>query len=101
MLFQTVLIIIPVLTSFLPLSRPQEYLPVLFSVWETFNSKIVDDRLIELMADMAEEHVSGTAGFYGEEGSAPWSDVGIWSETQWTFLVSKCLGSMSRFCPLA
>ncbi|KAH8120588.1 hypothetical protein DFH11DRAFT_1838384 [Phellopilus nigrolimitatus] len=91
----TLLSTIPVLTSFLPFSRPQEYLPVLFTIWEAFNSSIVDDRMIELMGDLAEEHVSGPAGPYGEECGANWRDVGIWSEDQWTLLMGKCLGSMN------
>ncbi|PAV21860.1 ARM repeat-containing [Pyrrhoderma noxium] len=90
----TVLGSIPVLLSFLPLSYPQTYIHSLFSIWEAFNSNIVDDRMIEFMSDLAEEHVSGTAGHLGEGGSA-WQDVGIWKEDQWAFLMGKCLGSMN------
>ncbi|THH09871.1 hypothetical protein EW145_g1718 [Phellinidium pouzarii] len=90
----TFLSIIPVLTSFLPFSQPQVYLPALFAVWEAFNSNIVDDRMIELMGDLAEEHVSGTTGPYGE-AVARWCDIGIWDEDQWIFLMGKCLGSMN------
>ncbi|EJD04282.1 uncharacterized protein FOMMEDRAFT_167503 [Fomitiporia mediterranea MF3/22] len=91
----TFLSIVPVLTSFIPHSRPQDYLPALFSIWETFNSNIVDERMIELMAELAEEHVSGSAGPLGEDGATAWSEVGIWNEQQWIFLAGKCLGSMN------
>ena len=87
---------IPVLLSFLPLSYPQTYIHSLFSIWEAFNSNIVDDRMIEFMSDLAEEHVSGTAGHLGEGGSV-WQDVGIWKGDQWAFLMGKCLGSMSAY----
>ena len=51
--------------------------------------------MIELMAELAEEHVSGPAGPLGEDGATAWNDVGIWNEQQWIFLAGKCLGSMS------
>lgn len=88
---------VPVLTSFLPPSHVHEYLPMLFTIWEAFNSLVIDDRLIEFMGDLAEEHVSGTSGVFGEEGGARWRDVGIWSEDQWTLLMSKCLSSLSNY----
>jgi proteasome activator subunit 4 len=60
---------------------------------EQTNSNVVDDRLIEMFANMAEEHVAGKAGRTGPEGGAAWQDVGIFTEAQWTVLVGKCLGS--------
>ncbi|KAL5534546.1 hypothetical protein ACEPAG_1009 [Sanghuangporus baumii] len=92
---ETFLSIVPVLTCFIPLSRPQDYLSALFSIWESFNSNIVDERMIELMADLAEEHVSGLAGPLGIDGAARWRDVGIWTEKQWVVITGKCLGSMN------
>ena len=86
---------IPVLTSFLPPSHVQDYLPCLFAIWEAFNSNVIDERLIEFMGELAEEHVAGTAGLWGEDGCR-WRDVGIWTEDQWTLLMSKCLASMSE-----
>lgn len=90
----TFLGMIPVLTSFLPFSHPHSYMPALFSIWEAFNSNIVDDRMIEFMSDLSEEHVQGMAGRLGESG-AHWLDVGIYNENQWAFLMGKCLGSMN------
>ena len=49
------------------------------------------------MAELAEEHVTGVITSYGEEGAAPWRDVGIWTEAQWAFLMAKCLGSMREY----
>jgi hypothetical protein len=87
---------IPVLTSFLPPSHPHLYLPVIFKLWEAFNSFSMDDRFLELAGNLAEEHVAGNAGSFGEEGGAQWKDVGIWSEQEWTLLVSKGFESMCR-----
>lgn len=71
-------------------------MPALFSFWEAFNSTKLDDRLIELVGELSEEHIAGTAG---PEGSVAWKDVGIWSSKQWTVLVGKALGSMSAPLP--
>jgi hypothetical protein len=72
------------------------YLPALFKLWEAFNSSVIDDRLLELAGDLSEEHVSGTSGSAGEVDGAHWKDVGLWTESQWNFLVGKGLGSMSK-----
>jgi hypothetical protein len=87
---------IPVMTSFLPPTRTHLYLPTLFRLWEAFNSSIIDDRLIELVGDLSEEHVAGKFGSAGEDGGAEWKDVGIWTEKEWIVLIGKGLGSMSE-----
>ncbi|TFK89763.1 ARM repeat-containing protein [Polyporus arcularius HHB13444] len=91
----TVLTMVPVLTSFLPPTHTHQYLPLVFKLWEAFNSSLVDDRFIELCGELAEEHVAGQLGDAGEEGAAEWKTVGIWSEAEWTFLIGKTLGSMN------
>lgn len=70
-------------------------MPIIFKLWEAFNSSVIDDRLLELCGELSEEHVAGKSGDAGEEGGAERKDVGIWSETEWTMLVGKALGSMS------
>lgn len=92
---QTYLTMIPVMTSFLPPTHIHYYLPTIFKIWEAFNSTLLDDRLIEFVGELSEEHVAGTMGKAGEDGGAQWKDVGIWSETEWTVLMAKALGSMS------
>ncbi|KAF9056661.1 hypothetical protein BJ165DRAFT_1362353 [Panaeolus papilionaceus] len=92
---ETVLSMVPVLTSFLPLSHTHLYLPALFKIWEAFNSAIIDDRFIDICGELSEEHVAGPMGDAGEEGGAVWKDVGIWTEDQWQILVGKGLGSMN------
>ena len=90
---QTFLSMVPVLTSFLPPTHVHLYLPMLFKLWEPFNSSAMDDRLLDLAGSLAEEHV---AGLNREEiGGAQWKDVGIWSQTEWNVLIGKGLGSMS------
>ncbi|EPQ60983.1 hypothetical protein GLOTRDRAFT_53630 [Gloeophyllum trabeum ATCC 11539] len=91
----TYLTMIPVITSFMPPTHCPLYLPPLLKIWEAFNSTVVDDRLLELIGDLSEEHVAGKAGDAGEEGGAEWKDVGIWTQDQWTFLMGKALGSMN------
>ncbi|KAF8971500.1 armadillo-type protein [Flammula alnicola] len=91
----TILTMIPVITSFLPPTHTHLYLPTLFKIWEAFNSGVLDDRLLELCGDLSEDHVSGIFGDAGEEGGAPWKDVGIWTEAQWNTLLGKGLGSMN------
>ncbi len=76
--------------------RVDQYLPALFTIFESFNSQIIDARMIELAGELAEEHVTGLAGDAGEQGM-PWRDVGVWTQDQWTFLMGKCLGTMSEF----
>lgn len=91
----TILIMIPVLTSFLPPTHTHLYLPALFKIWEAFNSSVLDDRLFELVGQLSEEHVAGTSGDAGERGGARWKDVGIWTEAEWMMLVGKGLASMN------
>lgn len=93
-LLQSYLTMIPVLTSFLPPTHTHLYLSAIFNIWEAFNSVLVDERLIEFVGELAEEHVAGNAG---PEGGAQWKDVGMWSEKEWTVLISKALGSMSTY----
>ena len=82
------------ITSFLPLRAAKSYLPALFSIWEAFNSNLIDDRFIEVMGNLSEEFVAGSATC---DDALPWKDVGIWTESQWSFLMSKCLASMREF----
>lgn len=79
---------IPVMTSFLPPFDVHLYVPVLFKLWEAFNSEVINSRLIELCGELSEEHKTGTA--------VKWKDVGIWTDAEWTVLVGKALGSMSE-----
>ncbi|KAI8995384.1 ARM repeat-containing protein [Trametes punicea] len=91
----TVLTMVPVLTSFFPPSHSHIYMPVVFRLWEASNSSVIDDRFIELCGELTEEHVSGPHSEHGTEGAAEWKTVGIWTEAEWTFLMGKTLGSMN------
>jgi len=84
-----------VLTSFLPPTHTHLYIQPLVTIWEAFNSGTIDDRLMDMWGDLAEEHVAGIAGNAGEEGGAAWKDVGIWTAAQGNRLIGKGLGSMS------
>ena len=72
-------------------------MPLIFKLWEAFNSSVIDDRFVDLCGELAEEHIVGQFGDAGIEGTAEWKAVGIWSEVEWTFLIGKALGSMSEF----
>ncbi|RPD81724.1 hypothetical protein L226DRAFT_527984 [Lentinus tigrinus ALCF2SS1-7] len=112
--------------TFLPPSHPQSYLPMLFRLWESVNSYMFDDRMLQFLARLAEMHVDPTvsdperihsipddARSEGEERpnwskedletkwkwSGLFSDVGIFSEADWNFIMAKCMASME--IPLA
>ncbi|KAJ3798132.1 hypothetical protein GGU11DRAFT_782291 [Lentinula aff. detonsa] len=91
---ETILTMVPVMTSFLPFTHSNEYLPLIFKLWEAFNSGILDERFLELAGELSEEYVAGPT----EEdatGKAAWKDIGIWTEAQWDVLIGKGLGSMN------
>ncbi|KAF8213422.1 hypothetical protein K438DRAFT_1750713 [Mycena galopus ATCC 62051] len=90
----TIVGMFPVFVSFFPPTHIHLYLPTLLAFAKAFNSTIIDERILELAGELSEEHVSGAAGLAGEEGGAKWKDIGIWSETDWNFLVGKGLTSM-------
>ena len=111
--------------TFLPLSHPQSYLPMLFRVWESVNSYMYDERMLQFLARLAEMHVDPTASdprkvkdlpddaVPDDEGRPQWpnedlqfngtywgglyKDVGIFTEYDWDFIVAKCLASMGQF----
>jgi len=108
--------------TFLPLSHPQSYLPMLFRIWESVNSYAYDERMLQFLARLAEMHVDPTASdprklrdlpddaLSDDEGRPQWpnedlqsngthwgglyKDVGIFTEYDWCFLMTKCLASM-------
>ncbi|KAF7306621.1 hypothetical protein MIND_00453500 [Mycena indigotica] len=90
----TMLGMFPVLVSFLPPTHTHLYLPALLTLARSFNSTILDERLLELAGELSEEHVAGAAGPAGEEGGAKWKDIGIYTEADWNFIVGKGLTSM-------
>jgi proteasome activator subunit 4 len=109
--------------SFLPLSHPQSYLPMLFRLWESINSYSYDERMLAFLSQLAEMHVDPSISDPQKiqtipddersehEGRPVWSrdesakdshwaglykDVGIFSEHEWSFLMCKCLASMGK-----
>lgn len=54
---QTILASQYYMVTFLPLSHPMTYLPMLFRIWESVNSYKYDNRMLELLASLAEMHV--------------------------------------------
>ncbi|KAF8640852.1 hypothetical protein AX17_000500 [Amanita inopinata Kibby_2008] len=114
------------LLTFLPLSHPQAYLPMLFRMWESINSYMYDERMLDFLAKLAEMHIAPDvsdprkiAEIPDDERSdgekrdkwarsdvqedATWGgiykDVGIFTEHEWHIMMCKCLGSME--IPLA
>ncbi|TFK57485.1 hypothetical protein OE88DRAFT_1651225 [Heliocybe sulcata] len=112
--------------TFLPLSHPQSYLPLLFRLWESVNSYIYDDRMLQFLSRLAGMHVDPTVSDPAkieqvpddarseDEGRPNWpksdcypsghwnglfSDVGIFSDHEWHLIMCKCLASME--IPLA
>ncbi|EGN99641.1 hypothetical protein SERLA73DRAFT_159863 [Serpula lacrymans var. lacrymans S7.3] len=114
------------LLTFLPLTHPQSYLPMLSRLWESINSYMYDDRMLHFLSRLAEMHVdpdiSDPAKFETipdderseGEGRPKWcrddlkedhawsglyKDVGIFTEHEWHLIMCKCLASME--IPLA
>ncbi|KAI1797633.1 hypothetical protein LXA43DRAFT_1126323 [Ganoderma leucocontextum] len=112
--------------TFLPLSHPQSYLPMLFRLWESVNSYMFDERMLQFLARLAEMHVDpsvshpqriqdipddarsegeGRPGWPTDDLEVKWkwsglfNDVGIFSEADWAYIMSKCMSSME--IPLA
>jgi proteasome activator subunit 4 len=119
--FQTILASQYYLTTFLPLSHPQSYLPMLFRTWESINSYMYDERMLHFISWLAEMHVSPEVSDPRKileipddersegEGRPRWpqedikentvwpglyKDVGIFTEHEWHLLMCKCLASM-------
>lgn len=110
------------LVTFLPLSHPQYYIPMMFRLWEAVNSYAFDERMLSFFSKLTEMHVDPTVSDpkrieaipedWGEaprvrwprhESSEGWGglykDVGIFTENEWNFIMCKCLASME--IPLA
>ncbi|KAJ7783436.1 hypothetical protein DFH07DRAFT_995453, partial [Mycena maculata] len=114
------------LLTFLPLTHPQAYLPMLFRIWESINSYMFDERMLDFLASLVEMHVASDVSDPRKaaelpddaksegEGRPQWSeddlntatawpgiykDVGIFTEHEWSLLMCKCINSME--IPLA
>ena len=61
------------------------------------NSSVIDDRIIELLAQLAEMRVTENSDEAANDSKLKWNDVGIFSLQQWTTLVNKCLGSFRKY----
>jgi proteasome activator subunit 4 len=108
------------LVTFLPLSHPQYYLPMMFRLWEAVNSYAFDERMLGFMAKLSEMHIdplfsdpkriddipedwgdSPRVRWPRHELSEDWrglyKDVGIFTQNEWNFIMCKCLASMGRF----
>ncbi|KAL7285729.1 hypothetical protein ACG7TL_000834 [Trametes sanguinea] len=96
----TVLTMVPVLTSFLPPSHCHLYMPMVFKLWEAFNSSVIDDRFIELCGELSEEHIAGPHSEFGADGTAEWKTVGIWTEAEWTFLMELLMSTPTADVPV-
>lgn len=113
--------------TFLPITHPQSYLPMLFRHWESLNSYMYDERMLQFLAKIAEMHADPTVSDpkriqeipdderCPDEGRPDWQkgdlenrwswsglykDVGIFSDREWNMIMTKCLASMGRFLPL-
>jgi proteasome activator subunit 4 len=116
------------LVHFLPLSHPQDWLTSMFTFWESFKSSTYDDQWLELCARLAEEHVDPHLSHprvvdelkkAAEQQEPPcdkdetevipvptedyWQgirkDVGIFTDVQFSFIMSKCLRTMGKLMP--
>jgi len=49
------------LVHFLPISHPQKWLPAMFRLWESFNSSLFTDQMLDLLARLSTYHVTDPA----------------------------------------
>ncbi|XP_006454756.1 hypothetical protein AGABI2DRAFT_215246, partial [Agaricus bisporus var. bisporus H97] len=110
------------LMTFLPLSHPQTYLPMLLRLWESINSYKYDERMLHLLSKVAEMHVVPEISDPHKIAQIPddaisdgetrpnWSkdtgqvddsywpglykSVGIFTDHEWNLFMCKCLASM-------
>lgn len=72
------------LVHFLPISHPQRWLPTMFRLWESFNSSLFDDQMLDLLARLAEMHVTdpliSSASSARKAGSL--AEATVWPEVQ-------------------
>ena len=73
------------LVHFLPLSHPDAWLPTLFRLWETFKSALFDDQMLDLLAQLAELHVTDP------QPTTHRSDTGVFTDEQFALIMTKCL----------
>ncbi|KAG8905939.1 hypothetical protein FRB99_007944 [Tulasnella sp. 403] len=98
---ETATTVLPLLTAFLPVSHAHLYMPFMFKIWEAFHSYKIEDSILTALGALAVVHVAGKAGEFGPEGSLPWKDVGIFSDSEWAIIMRSCLASMNRARPSA
>ncbi|KAI0702460.1 hypothetical protein BC835DRAFT_1411015 [Cytidiella melzeri] len=114
------------LLTFLPISHPQTYLPLLFRLWESINSYMYDERMLQFLSRLSETHLDPTTSDPRKIQELPddarsdgesrphwdksdldtnfrwgglYKDVGIFTDREWNLLMCKCLASME--IPLA
>ena len=112
--------------TFLPQCHPQSYLPMFFRLWESVNSYMFDERMLQFLAQLAELHVDPAISDPKKidevpddarsenEGRPNWDkkdlssaglwagifkDVGIFTDYDWHFIMCKCLASMGMVSP--
>lgn len=75
------------LVHFLPLASSDAWLPVLFRLWDSFKSSLFDDQMLDLLARLAEEHVTRPTN------ASRWAETGIFTDEQMAVIMTRCLRS--------
>jgi len=76
------------LVHFLPLANPDAWLPVLFRLWDSFKSSLFDDQMLDVLARLAEEHITGPSE------ASRWGETGLFTDVQMAMIMTRCLRSM-------
>ncbi|KAG9039991.1 hypothetical protein FRB95_004463 [Tulasnella sp. JGI-2019a] len=92
---ETAATVFTIITSFLPRSHAQIYIPFVFKTWEAFHSYKIEDCVLQILGQLSISHVAGKASDYPPEGCLEWKDVGIYTEAEWATIMRACLASMS------
>lgn len=91
------------LVHFLPLSKPQRWLPAMFKLWESFESGMFDDQMLDLLARLAVLHsnpdtlsrdsVEDPSKDPGYTSPSMWREIGLLTKEQFALVMTKALRS--------
>ncbi|PWN28316.1 hypothetical protein BDZ90DRAFT_250757 [Jaminaea rosea] len=86
------------LVHFLPLSKPQRWLPAMFKLWDCFESGLFDDQMLDLLARLAILHANPEISQSEDSGTVSpqrglWKEVGLLTKEQFAMIMTKALRS--------
>lgn len=88
------------LVHFLPLSQPKRWLPAMFKLWDSFESGMFDDQMLDLLARLTVIHCNPELAGHerGADDEMPnqdalWQEIGLLTKEQFALVMTKALRS--------